>query len=113
MFTFSVAHIRIRGKDLLLVPVHESFSGRSHANQLELLAALQRYAGRAGLCGTVVPVWRGELGRLTYFARPSLHRLVELFSWETVVGALNYRLTVGGRKAARVREEEVPAQAAA
>jgi hypothetical protein len=110
MLSYEVAYVRIRRRHLILVPVHVSFAGRPHPEQLAALAALQRHADRAGLGGTVVPVWQIERGRMTFFARPSLHRLVEVLNWEDVVDSLNHRLIVG-RRVARCECEETVASA--
>jgi hypothetical protein len=98
MVTFVAAQIRIRGTDLILVPVYESFADYRYALQLDLLASVQRYAERAGLIGTVVPVWRSRAGRLTFFARPSLHRTVEVLNWEIVIDSVNYCISVGAKE---------------
>lgn len=94
MFTFDVAHVRVRGTDLILVPVGRGFAGRPAARQRTVAAALQGYAARAGLAGTVVPVWPGDRGRLTFFARPGLHSRLGTLTWADVTANLNVRLTV-------------------
>jgi len=111
MHTFEVAHVRVDGTDLILFPVSEGFARRSSAEQLAAAATLQRYATRAGLAGTAVPVWRGRSGRLTFLARPSLHGVIGTMTWEDVAASLNVRLTVG-RPAAAARPERVSADAA-
>lgn len=95
MRTLDVAHIRVAGTDLILVPVEASFESRPHAVQLAAAITLQRYATRAGLAGIVVPVWAGPGGRMTFFARPSLHHLIERMNLNFIAQHINYRLAVG------------------
>lgn len=95
MLTFDVALVRIRETVLVLVPVNDTFSRRPAAEQRRISESLQRHVARARLSGTVVPVWSGMGGRLTYFARPSQHALIDNLTWEFVVDSLNFRVTVG------------------
>ena len=58
---FQIAHVREQGVDLIIVLVSSSFENESASKQNRIIAELQLRARRAGLGGTVVPVWiRGD-----------------------------------------------------
>lgn len=57
METFDVAHLHEQGVDLIIVWVAPFFGSMVAAEQERQIAALTLCAHKAGLAGTVVPVW--------------------------------------------------------
>ena len=54
---FDVAHVRRGGKDFIIIPRQSSFGYKPASQRSEIIYFLQSCASRAGLAGTVVPVW--------------------------------------------------------
>jgi len=68
MSRFPIAHIREQGQDMIIVPLDRSFGYKSQKEQSQITNALQLWASRAGLAGTVVPVWDVGSGRMAFIA---------------------------------------------
>lgn len=66
--TYDVAHINEQGVDLIIIPLDSNFHHRTVQEQHAFKQGAQACAVRAGLRGTVVPVW--EYGSYFYFIAP-------------------------------------------
>jgi hypothetical protein len=58
MAPFDVVHVKEQGEDLIIVIVAPAFEFEAAAKQQALIATLTACAHKAGLAGTVVPVWQ-------------------------------------------------------
>lgn len=65
---FDVAHIRQQNVDLIIIPLEDAFEWKPPAAKDQAVAELQVRSNRAGLAGTVVPVWRRPNGRMGFIA---------------------------------------------
>jgi hypothetical protein len=70
---YSVAHVRERGTDLIIVPLQPSFGRKTLQQQQEDISELQARALAAGLAGIVVPVWDSGGGRMAFLAPQKWH----------------------------------------
>lgn len=96
---FRVAHVKLKGVDVILVPLDGSFAQVSRADQQRALQALQHYAAAAGLKGSVVPVWdRG--GAAEFLAEKQLHPILQNISLFTVQQSVNRELLIKGANVA-------------
>jgi len=92
---FEVAHIREQGVDLIIIPVDSQFRFKSDNEQEQTTSALQVCATRAGLRGTVVPVWDVGNGRMAFRAPRNWHPFFASLSLATVARNINRELTCG------------------
>ena len=68
MADFEVAHLRIRGVDVVIVFLGTDFNHKSNCGQAEVQAALHLCSDQAGLAGNVVLVWQDLFGRFKFRA---------------------------------------------
>ena len=92
MLRFDVAAVREQGADLLIVVVGHSFGYRSPAAQNGGQRALQARASRAGLPGTVVPVWN-DGGRMGFLAPRQCHPFFRSIGLGDVARNVNHELS--------------------
>ncbi len=92
MATYEVAHIREQGVDLIIVPLKSTFGARTRAQQIRVLDYLQGCATRAGLAGTVVPVWDAGGGRMGFLAPRAWHPFFRSVGLSFVAANINRRL---------------------
>jgi len=93
MATYDVAHIREQGIDLIIVLVDSSFGLRTPREQQEIVTLLQECATKAGLAGTVIPVWDAGAGRMGFLAPPNWHSFFSSIDLTFVVANINRKLT--------------------
>ena len=86
---FKVAHIREQGVDLIIVPLESAFGFKGASEQRAAVAELQVRAGAAGLAGTVVPVWDGGGGRMSFMAPQGWHPFFQGLSLPDVGAMIN------------------------
>ena len=86
MQTFDVAHLYEQGQNIIMVLVGQQPTNRQ-------CNALQMYASRAGLAGTVVPVWPQSFGGFGYLAPIQWHPYFRSLSWEDILMNVNRQLT--------------------
>lgn len=88
MPSIKVAHVRQQGVDLVIAPPNPDFGYKTPQEQREIVEEIQRRSRVAGLAGTVVPVWAGGGGRMSFIAPQPWHpffRSIELRSvWANV-----------------------------
>jgi hypothetical protein len=85
---FKVAHVREQGVDLIIVPLKASFGNKTNVEQNEIVDELQRRANRAGLAGTVVPVWKAG-NRMSFIAPRNWYPFFRSLSWNDVLASIN------------------------
>jgi hypothetical protein len=94
MERFKISHIREQGIDLIIVPVNPSFSYMNHMEQNRVTHVLQSAALRAGLAGTVVPVWDAGHGRMGFLAPTAWHPFFRNISLDFVATKINRELII-------------------
>lgn len=92
---FEVAHIQEQGVDLIIIPLKPEFQHKTAAEQNQTVGLLQVCATRAGLRGTVVPVWDAGGGRMGFRAPQNWHPFFASLSLEKVAMSINRELTCG------------------
>ncbi|MBH2029323.1 MAG: hypothetical protein I8H74_02405 [Moraxellaceae bacterium] len=93
MQKYRIAHIRQQGVDLIIAPLDSSFGNKGLSSQNLFMQTLEAYAHRAGLAGTVVPVWLS--GRQMNFIAPRpWHPFFKSLSWNDVLRNINKELTI-------------------
>lgn len=91
MGSFACAHINERGQDMILVPLDETFAREGDARRRALLDGYAQAAQRAGLKGTVVPLWPdGE--KIGFIAPKPWHDFIAQIDWAFVRCNLNRRV---------------------
>jgi len=93
MPSFKVAHIRQQNIDLIIVPLQSSFGHKANSEQHEALEELQVRANSAGLAGTVVPVWDGGRGRMTFIAPQQWHPFFKSLNLSQVAANINKKIS--------------------
>jgi len=93
MPSFKVAHIRQQNVDLIIVPLQSSFGHQPTSQQDEAIEELQMRANSAGLAGTVVPVWDGGRGRMTFIAPRPWHPFFKSLSLRQVAANINKQIS--------------------
>jgi hypothetical protein len=68
-----VAHVRQQGVDLVITPLDPDFRYKTPQDQREIVNEIQLRSRSAGLAGTVVPVWDGGGGRMSFIAPQPWH----------------------------------------
>jgi hypothetical protein len=71
MPSVKVAYLRQQGVDLIIAPLDHAFGYRTQQDQRDVVCEIQVRARSAGLAGTVVPVWDGGSGRMSFTAPPA------------------------------------------
>lgn len=84
MPSFSVAHIREQGQNMLLFPLDRRFGHKSDADQQDVLSELEFRAHDAGLAGEAVALW--ENGNRMHFLGPP--------RWHNFLGSINMRFVL-------------------
>lgn len=93
MQKYKIAHIRQQGVDLIIAPLDSSFGNKDLSSKNLFMQTLETYAHRAGLAGTVVPVWLS--GRQMNFIAPRpWHPFFKSLSWNDVLRNINKELTI-------------------
>lgn len=76
MARFKVAHIKLGGIDVVLVPLPYEFSALGSAEQTTALRQLVQICRSARLGGEVVPVWQTPQGTQGFLANAAVHPLL-------------------------------------
>ena len=92
MNEYPVAHLRIQGQDMIVIPLDSSFRFKNQNQQLEVLEALQICAIGAKIAGTVVLVWQDVSG-VKFMAPPRWHSFFHNITFDWVRANLNGTLT--------------------
>jgi hypothetical protein len=94
MSKFKIAHLREQGQDMVIVPLESSFGSKSQSDQQAAISGLQLCARRAGLAGTVVPVWTDGNG-FKFIAPRQWHDFFTSLSFDQIMASINKELTCG------------------
>jgi hypothetical protein len=86
---YSVAHVRERGTDLIIVPLQSSFGRKTLQLQQEQASELQARASAAGLAGSVVPVWDSGDRRMAFLAPHNWHQYFRRLELREVFANIN------------------------
>jgi len=93
MADFDIAHLHEQGQDMIIVPLDRNFQSKSADDRDDVITALQVCARRAGLAGTVVPVWDSGGGRMAFIAPQPWHPFFQSLDLRTILRNINKRLT--------------------
>ena len=93
MARFKVAHLRQQGQNMIVVPLDSQFGYKSSADQQEIISELQIRSRAAGMAGTVVPVWDGGGGRMSYIAPRPWHPFFSSMNLRSVHANINKELS--------------------
>jgi CheY-like chemotaxis protein len=89
-----LAHIRVQGTDLIIVPFEQSFGEKSPQEQQHAFNALRENVDRARLQGELVPVWETRIGGMAFLAPQGLHPYFQSISFDFVRANLNRELRI-------------------
>jgi|SRR5579883_954231 len=89
---FDVAHVREQDTNMIIVVVGESFGAKSKDEQCRIADFLQLCAGRAGMMGTVVPVWEKQGGLMGFVAPQDWKRYFSNLRYVDVTRNVNRKL---------------------
>jgi len=92
MAHFKIAHLRQQGQNMIIVPLDSQFGHKSNSDQQDIIAELQMRSRAAGLAGTVVPVWDGGAGRMSYIAPRPWHPFFSSLNLRAVYANINKEL---------------------
>jgi hypothetical protein len=93
MAEIEVAHLRIQSVDVVIAFLNSSFDHKSHSEQNQMRAALQRCSHNAGLAGNVVLIWQDGFGQFKFIAPPNQHGFFSTANIGELYGQINKRLT--------------------
>ena len=93
MARIKVAHLRQQGVDLIITPLDSSFGQKQSSEQNNIVGGIQARASSAGLRGTVVPVWDGGGGRMSFIAPRNWHAFFLSISLSFVWANVNRELS--------------------
>ena len=94
MSQYDVAHIRVQGQDMIIVPLSSSFGRKSAGEQQRIVGHLQAAAVQAGLKGTVVAVWDAGRGRMGFHAPRLWHSFLRTKGLAWVAANINRKLLI-------------------
>ncbi len=88
MASFQVAHINEQGNDVIILPLGETFPQRSPEARKEMINGFANCVKRAGLKGTLVPVWP-EGDRIHFIAPKEWHPFCASMTWDWIRHNIN------------------------
>jgi hypothetical protein len=91
---YRIAHIREQGVDLIIVPMDGAFGNLPRSDQGPIIADLQAQCRRAGLAGTVVPVWDYGHGQMGFMAPENWHPFFQSINLSWIFAKLNRELHI-------------------
>jgi len=89
---YKIAHLLEQGQNMIIVPLDSAFGSKSQSEQHGEISELQFRATRAGLAGTVVPVWPTGGGRMAFIAPNVWHSFFSSLNLNFVLSNLNKEL---------------------
>ena len=92
MAKYPIAHIREQGVDIIIVPLDPKFGRLSKREQSERITHVQACTIKAGLAGTVVPVWQEGDG-FRFIGPNKWLAFFQSISWDYIVSRINAELT--------------------
>ena len=93
MPSYEIAHLIESGQNMIIVPLASSFEDKTAAERQSIIAELQTEAFSACLAGTVVAVWDGGGGRMSFSAPDPWEAFFEEIDLEDVAHNLNKTLS--------------------
>jgi hypothetical protein len=91
--SYKIAHIKVEGQDMILVPLDHDFAYRSDRQKADFLAYLQGCAKAAGLRGNVVLAWEDSGLRTTFLGPREWGRFLGNADLQFVWSNVNRQLT--------------------
>lgn len=93
MYWFQIAHLNIKGNDMIIVPFSKRFAEKHRQERDETIREFQAAAKKVGLKGTVVPVWpNGDA--LQFIAPKPWHGFFSKIDWPWIERNLNKEMLV-------------------
>jgi len=92
MQTLKIAHRRVQGQDIILIPLDSSFDQKTEQSQRKALAYLQECAASAGLAGQVAVFWNSASGRTDFFGPSQWHAFLSSLTMQSVWQNINMEL---------------------
>ena len=89
---FKIAHIKVQGIDLIIVPLNSSFGHKTQEDQQQAIAELHIHANTADLKGDIVPVWDSGGGQMAFIAPTNWHPYFKSISLAIVWANVNREL---------------------
>jgi len=77
---------------MIIIPLDRSFGYKRQQERANIASALQIAASKAGLAGTVVPVWDAGSGRMAFMAPQPWRRFFESLSLPVIARMINREL---------------------
>ena len=93
MPSMKVAHVRQQGVDLVIAPLDPDFGYKTPQDQREIVSEIQLRSRSAGLAGTVVPVWDGGGGRMSFIAPQPWHPFFRSLDLRSVWANVNREIS--------------------
>ena len=93
MPSMKVAHVRQQGVDLVIAPLDSDFGYKAPQDQREIVNEIQLRSRSAGLAGTVVPVWDGGGGRMSFIAPQPWHPFFRNLDLRSVWASVNREIS--------------------
>ena len=93
MPSMKVAHVRQQGVDLVIAPLDPDFGYKTPQDQREIVNEIQLRSRSAGLAGTVVPVWDGGGGRMSFIAPQPWHPFFRSLDLRSVWANVNREIS--------------------
>lgn len=93
MPSMKVAHVRQQGVDLVIAPLDPDFGYKTRQDQREIVNEIQLRSRSAGLAGTVVPVWDGGGGRMSFIAPQPWHPFFRSLDLQSVWANVNREIS--------------------
>lgn len=93
---FKVAHLKVKGVDLVFVLLDAGFGRLPKIEQEKATQSLRHFIAGAGLRGFVVPIWDKGTGTAEFLAEKQLHPLLQSISLTFVQQNINRELSIKG-----------------
>lgn len=97
LIKYRVAHINIKGADLVIFPLDSAIGRMSPGDQTEVVKSLQRYTANSGLKGSVVAMWDKGGGKVGLLAEKNALPYLQGLTLAFVQSKVNREITVKGQ----------------
>ncbi len=91
---FPLAHVRVGGADMLLIPLAEDFAALANAQQQAVMEKLQAAATTARLGGAIIPVWMTSADTIGFVAPADFHSALGALTADFIRVNINRRLSM-------------------
>lgn len=89
MPSYQVAHLNHEGRDVIIVPLDQSYGRQTPTEREFFRSECQKQVQAHGLSGTIVPVWDAGGDRMAVFAPTEWQAFFEPLTMKDVVRNLN------------------------